>query len=243
MKPTTSATPATAPNYNNLLKRYASYASYYDRRWSRYSAATLSKALEAIPSDGQASLLDVACGTGLLAEMLRREHPQLHITGIDITPQMLERARLRVPPIAGNGVSWKLGHAENLPVEAQEFDVVTCTNAFHLVQDAPAALAEFRRTLKPGGTLVIVDWCRDFPFMRVRDKLMRVLDRQRRQIRRLNELTSAIESAGFAIQSRERFRTGMWGMMCVVALKPEVPAVDPTPRLTPSREKRNLSHR
>src|SRR5436190_19066332 len=101
-------------NYRNLLKRYAAYASYYDRRWARYSAMTLSKALQAISVDGPRAVPDVACGTGLLAQMLRRERPQLVITGVDISPQMLEQARKRTPPTPENHVSWLVGHAEDL---------------------------------------------------------------------------------------------------------------------------------
>ncbi len=243
LQPVAMNRPFSQVNYQNLLKRYAAYASNYDRRWARYSAATLSKAVDAIPSDGQASLLDVACGTGLLAEMLRREHPQLAVTGVDISPQMLERARQRVPPTPSNRIAWRQGHAEYLPVENQQFDILTCTNAFHLVQDTPRALESFRTALKPGGTLIIVDWCRDFPFMRVREAALHLLDRQRRQIRTLDELVNAIEAAGFAIQSRERFRTGMWGMMCVVALKPEIPSVDPMPAAALAKAKRHLSRR
>jgi ubiquinone/menaquinone biosynthesis C-methylase UbiE len=208
---------APTANYRNLLRRYASYAPDYDQRWAKYSRTTLRKALEAIPADGQASLLDVACGTGLLAGMLRQRHPQLRITGVDISPQMLAKAQQRIPAAPGNGVSWRLGHAEKLPVESAEFNVLTCTNAFHLVQDPHAALAEFRRALRPGGTLVLVDWCLDFPLMKVRDVVLRVFDRQRRQVRRLGELAGLLESAGFTVASRERFRTPLWGMMCVVA--------------------------
>src|SRR5882672_12909588 len=82
-------------NYRPLLKRYARYAPRYDRRFARYSAATLNKALEIIPSNGERSLLDVACGTGILVQLLHERRPQLRITGVDITPQMLEQARRR----------------------------------------------------------------------------------------------------------------------------------------------------
>lgn len=215
---------AAKTNYKNLLKRYAAYAPNYDRKWGRYSAATLSKALEAIPIDEASSLLDVACGTGLLADMLRRQRPQLSITGIDISPQMLEKATQRIPPVPGK-VTWALGTAEQLPVASAQFDVLTCTNAFHLVQDTPKALAEFHRALRPGGTLVLVDWCRDFFFMKFCDALLHIIDRQRRQIRLLNELTQAVSASGFAIESQERFRAGRWGMMCVVARSPRLPAI------------------
>jgi len=208
---------STEPNYRHLLNRYALYAPAYDALWGRYSAATLSKALEAIPAGGElSSLVDVACGTGLLAAMLLRRRPRLRFTGVDISSQMLEKARHRIPPEPGR-IEWLEGHAEELPVDNASCDVLTCTNAFHLVQDAPAALAEFRRVLKPDGVLVLVDWCRDFPLMKIRDAVMRFSDRQRRQIRGLPELVELLESSDFRIQSGERFRAGLWGLMCVTA--------------------------
>jgi ubiquinone/menaquinone biosynthesis C-methylase UbiE len=109
--------PQSPGNYGSLLKRYSAYAPVYDRRWRNYSASTLRKALENIPADGDASLLDVACGTGLLAGMLRRAHPALRITGVDISTDMLEKARQRIPP--GDGVTWRVGSAENIPLPAR----------------------------------------------------------------------------------------------------------------------------
>lgn len=211
-----------AINYENLLKRYAFYAPRYDRIFRRYSAATLRKALEAIPLEGKTWLLDVACGTGLLADMLLRERPNLHITGVDISAHMLDKARQRVPAQPGK-VEWLVGFAENLPVVTGRYDVLTCTNAFHLVQDAEAALREFRRALKPGGTLVLVDWCLDFPVMQVRNAALLIGDRQKRKIRRLADLASLVESAGFSIESQERFTPRpLWGLMCIVGRKPDV---------------------
>ena len=213
-----------AINYRHLLKRYEFYAPRYDKLFRRYSAATLGKALEAIPMEGEAWLLDVACGTGMLADMLLRKRPNLHITGVDLSPHMLERARQRIAPVPGR-VEWLVGHAEQLPVESHRFDVLTCTNAFHLVQDAPAALAEFRRVLKREGKVVLVDWCLDFPIMRVRDAALRVSDRQKRHIRRLFEMVNLMQEAGFAVEHSERFlATPVWGLMCVVAVNGPAPS-------------------
>jgi ubiquinone/menaquinone biosynthesis C-methylase UbiE len=223
--------------YDNLLKRYAHYASNYDRRFARYSQATLRHALRVIPLHETRSLLDVACGTGLLAEMLRSVRPNLHITGVDVSPDMLARAKQRIPPTTESDVEWKQGFAENLPVKSEAFDVVTCTNAFHLIQDAPTALREFRRVLKPGGELVLVDWCTDFPVMQVRDLVLRVIDRQKRAIRTLDELSSLVQEAGLPVQVQERFlATPVWGMMCVVARKPvNVPSAWRTSEAKPTR--------
>ena len=206
-------------NYRPLLKRYARYAPRYDRRFARYSAATLNKALEIIPSNGERSLLDVACGTGILVQLLHERRPQLRITGVDITPQMLEQARRRVTE--GNSVGWKLGHAEKLPVDDQQFDIVTCTNAFHLVQDAAAALREFHRVLRPGGTLVLVDWCLDYPQMRLFNLIQRIADHQKRNVRNLHEMVKLLGEAGFEVEESERFMPrALWGMMRTVARKP-----------------------
>ena len=206
-------------NYQNLLRRYASYAPNYDRKWGRYSVATLSRALEAIPAEGHSSLIDVACGTGLLADMLRQHRPHLSMTGVDISPDMLEKARERLPD-----VSWRVGRAEALPVADGQFDVLTCTNAFHLVQDAGTALMEFRRVVRPGGTIVIVDWCRDFPIMKLRHAVLQIADRQRREIRTLREQVELFERCGLTPISHEQFRAGLWGLMCVVARTPMIPS-------------------
>jgi ubiquinone/menaquinone biosynthesis C-methylase UbiE len=215
----------SSPNYQNLLQRYAAYAPNYDRKWGRYSAATLHRALEAIPAEGHSSLVDVACGTGLLAHMLRQHRPTLSITGVDISPDMLAKARQRIP-----NITWCIGRAEQLPVESGQFDVLTCTNAFHLVQDAAAALTEFRRVVRPGGTIVIVDWCRDDPIMKLRDAILHIADRQRRQIRTMREQLDLLEQCGLNAVNAERFRAGLWGLMCVVARTPPVTASTPSER-------------
>src|SRR6185503_19882908 len=162
-------------------------------------------------------LLDVARGTGLFAAMIKAQRPSLRITGVDVSPDTLELARRRLPSAPDNAVEWKQGFVESLPVESARFDVLTCTNAFHLVQDAPAASREFRRVLRPGGTLVLVDWCTDFPMMAIRRAVLQVVDHQKRSIRTLDQMAGLLADAGFQIQSSERFRAkATWGMMCIV---------------------------
>lgn len=210
---------AHASAYTKVLKRYERYAPSYDRRWARYSRATLGAALEMIPPDAGGELLDVACGTGLFEDLLRRERPGLKITGIDVSPQMLEKARERFN--GGDGIAWAVGKAEALPVEAGRFDFVTCNNAFHLVQDAPAALAEFRRALRPGGLLAIVDWCADFMQIRMLDLYSRITHHIPRQLRGLDEMAALLRDAGFVLERSQRFKaTPFWGMMRFAARRP-----------------------
>lgn len=206
------------PGYRNLLRRYERYAPDYDQRFARYSEGTLNKALQLVPHDFAGDVLDVACGTGLFITKLRADRPHARITGIDISPQMLERARQRF-----NGderVRFATGTAEHLPFDDASFDIIACNNAFHLVQDAPAALREFHRVLKSPGRVIIVDWCIDYPQIRVFDMFLRISDRQVRHIRSLQALSQLLQDARFAIAHRERFRVPpLWGLMAIAAHK------------------------
>lgn len=212
-----------AKSYQRVLRRYAGYAPTYDQRWGRYTAATVTRALEAVPREGGRSLLDVACGTGALIEMIRRRRPDLRMLGVDLSPDMLEQAKRRMSAAAhhGNTIAWKVGQAEQLPAEDGSFDILTCTNAFHLVRDGRAALTEFRRVLAPGGMMILVDWCRDFLPMRWLEAVENVTDPHGRHVYHLDELVGLVEEVGFAISAADRFKvTWFWGLMRIVANAP-----------------------
>lgn len=96
------------------------------------------------------ALLDVGCGTGRLVAALRREHPPARIVGCDFSRGMLGRAAARSP-----GGAWVQAEAARLPFADESFDALVCTEAFHWFPDPDAALAEFRRVLRPGGVVLV----------------------------------------------------------------------------------------
>jgi ubiquinone/menaquinone biosynthesis C-methylase UbiE len=162
------------------------------------------------------AVLDVACGTGTLLDMIRDAHPAVSTMGIDLSPDMLEKARTRNPESART--RWKQASAEAIPADDASFDLVTCTNAFHLVQDSRAALSEFRRVLRPAGSLIVVDWCLDYASMRLLAAWLRVADRQIRELRTLEQMNALLRSESFEIVHAERFRaTRLWGLMAIGA--------------------------
>ena len=203
--------------YRHLLYRYRRYAPNYDRHYARYSDGSLARALAMTP-DIDGDLLDVACGTGLFEAHLRQRRPRLRITGVDISPEMLASARRR---FAGDDhVRFLQGTAEQLPVESNAFDIVGCNNAFHLVQDASAALREFHRVLRARGMLIIIDWCRNAPQMALMTAGQRLLDRQVRHVRGVHEMRALLSEHRFDVQRCERFRVRpMWGLMAFSALR------------------------
>ena len=94
------------------------------------------------------SLIDVACGTGIVARVAR-EHlgPEARIVGVDVAPAMLAVARS-----VDQTIDWRQGNATSLPVaNAEHFTVLTCHQGLQFMSDKPAAIREMRRVLVPGG--------------------------------------------------------------------------------------------
>ena len=117
--------------------------------------AALTLALEFSGVGADDTVLDVACGPGILACAFARVAK--HVTGIDITPAMLERAR-QLPGERGlTNVTWRQGDVLPLPVPDGTFTLVTSRFAFHHFLDAKAVLAEMTRVCAPGGTVLVID--------------------------------------------------------------------------------------
>jgi SAM-dependent methyltransferase len=99
-------------------------------------------------------VLDVACGTGVLArEAAKRVGPEGWIAGLDLNEGMLAVARRLLPD-----VDWRQGDAAALPFADGSFDVVVSQFALMYFQDRVAALQEMWRVLKPGGRLAVASW-------------------------------------------------------------------------------------
>jgi len=101
------------------------------------------------------TVLDVACGPGLLACAFARV--ARHVTGIDITPAMLDRARKLQEEQRLTNITWRRGDVLPLPWPDGSFSVVCSRFAFHHFQDPLAVLREKKRVCRPGGHVVVVD--------------------------------------------------------------------------------------
>jgi demethylmenaquinone methyltransferase/2-methoxy-6-polyprenyl-1,4-benzoquinol methylase len=97
-------------------------------------------------------VLDVGVGTGLTARAAAAlVGPRGRVIGVDPSPGMLESA------VVPAGVELLLGSAESLPLAAASVDFISVGYALRHVADLSAALREFRRVLKPGGRLCILE--------------------------------------------------------------------------------------
>lgn len=99
-------------------------------------------------------VLDVACGTGVLArEALKRVGPDGEVVGVDINEGMLVVAKRNNP-----GITWKVGPAESLPFEANSFDRVVSQFGLMFFSDPTQAIREMKRTARSGGKIAVAVW-------------------------------------------------------------------------------------
>lgn len=141
----------TGPTYGDAYSESAAenYERYFVPAIGRPVAAGLVEAAEPRPGE---RVLDVACGTGIVARLAaERVGPDGAVEGLDPNPGMLAVARGAAP--ADASVAWHQAPAEAMPLPDGSFDVVLCGMGLQFFSDRPAGLREMRRVLAPGGRL------------------------------------------------------------------------------------------
>lgn len=108
--------------------------------------------------DGE-DVLEVAVGTGLAFRRILLTNPSGRNEGIDLTPEMLARAEARAAKTGADNYRLRVGDAYGLDFADDSFDVLVNNYMFDLLprDDFPTVLGEFRRVLRPGGRLAMVN--------------------------------------------------------------------------------------
>ncbi len=101
-------------------------------------------------------VLDVGCGTGVVALSARRQGAK--VSGLDLTPALLERAQWNAKVAGFGDIAWKEGDAEALPYPDASFDVVLSQFGHMFAPRAEVATKEMLRVLKPGGRIAFATW-------------------------------------------------------------------------------------
>ena len=138
-----------APSYDRL-NHILSFG--LDRLWWRRTA----RAFAPILARSEARIVDICCGTGdQTAALLASRPPGAEpITGLDFSPQMLDRARVKFPT---SQVNWLEADAMHLPFADNSIDLITAAFGFRNLPNYTKALAEIHRVLRPGGQLGILE--------------------------------------------------------------------------------------
>jgi demethylmenaquinone methyltransferase / 2-methoxy-6-polyprenyl-1,4-benzoquinol methylase len=143
--------------FEELPVRYdelgAALSFFQDPRWRRAMVA-------AVAAEPDERVLDVATGTGLVAEALVERYG-CRVVGLDQSAPMLARARdkLAADPALAERIDLVEGEAEAMPFADAEFDHLTFTYLLRYVDDPTATLRELARVVRPGGRLACLEFC------------------------------------------------------------------------------------
>lgn len=134
-----------------------SIPSAYDRHLGPILFAPYADDLVArLRSEPMSDVLELAAGTGILTERLRRALPATaSLVATDLNEAMLDCARARMTDLE---VVWRVADAQELPFGDESFDVVACQFGIMFVPDKARAFREARRVLRPGGRLAFSVW-------------------------------------------------------------------------------------
>jgi ubiquinone/menaquinone biosynthesis C-methylase UbiE len=200
----------------------AANVAYFDRWAQRYDEGrtgpwfrhTQDLAIGALDLRPASRILDVGCGTGVAVLRLASLAPDGRACGVDISPNMIARARRKVPERLAHRVEFQRAGSDAIPYPDASFDHALCTNSFHHYLDPLRSLAEISRVLVPGGQLVIFENAPDLSWYTwAWDRVLRRLEKGHVRYYPSGELRRLLVGAGFATVelrhlARERFTHG-----------------------------------
>ena len=193
-----------------VLEAYAAEASSYDSRWPTYTQETLDFTLAALPQlPTGAVVLDVGCGTGAaLAALLARPEVRLgQYTGLDPSEAMLSVAQRRQFAGSVPDLRWLCfpGDSAPLPLDDSSVDLVLCLSCLHFMSAPDVCVAEMQRVLRPGGTLLLGDWCADYLTVRLIELGMRLFRTPTNDVLTASQLRHLAATAAPAMRVEREF--------------------------------------
>jgi ubiquinone/menaquinone biosynthesis C-methylase UbiE len=186
--------------YDTIANRYDEYVGYTER-------LLLGDGRRWVCSQASGDVLEIGIGTG---QNLPYYPDNVRLTGVDLTPAMLNVARRRAAARQGRAVDLRVGDAQSLAFPDESFDTVVATLMLSAVPDIRRAVAEVRRILRPGGRLLLLDFVRS-PLRPVR-LIQRVLDPmfvRRYAFHLLREPVDQLGAESFIVARLERSKLGI----------------------------------
>src|SRR6266540_503301 len=197
--------PATAGDTARLRDYWDRHAPSYDRQMRFFDRVLFGDTRTWVCQQASGDVLEVAVGTGLNLGL----YPDgARLTGVDLSPAMLQRARDRARRL-GRTVDLREGDAHALAFPDASFDTVVCTFSLCGIPDQRQAIAEMRRVLRPGGLLLAdhvagsawpvraVQWLLELVTVPLGGEHLR-----RRPIEQ-------VRAQGFQLQRQDRFKLGI----------------------------------
>jgi ubiquinone/menaquinone biosynthesis C-methylase UbiE len=207
------------PDIERLRRYWDKHSGSYDRQMAFAERKFFGDSRRWVCGGAVGDVLEVGVGTGL---NLDRYPADVALTGVDLSPQMLEHARRRAVD-SGRAATLQVGDAHRLEFPDASFDTVVCTFSLCAIPDERRAVAEMWRVLRPGGRLRLADHVVSTSApVRLLQRLLELVmipmageNFRRRPVLHVRE-------NGFVIEQQERFKAGI--VERVVARKPDTGA-------------------
>ena len=138
-----------------IIDQFSRQAVPFSQQQAHSKESFLNLLLEMSGVGPEDTVLDVACGPGLVACAFAARAK--HVTGIDLTPAMIARAQEIQRDQGLTNLTWQIGNVLPLPFPEAAFSLVITRYTFHHFLDPKAVLAEMVRVCRPGGRVLVAD--------------------------------------------------------------------------------------
>ncbi|TVV69898.1 class I SAM-dependent methyltransferase [Sphingomonas solaris] len=195
---------ASTAHDTKIVDQFTRWAQPFADLSVHADADGMARTLAAAAITPEMAVLDVACGPGIVAcaaAPLAR-----HITGIDLTPAMIDQARGRQRNAGLDNITWQVGDATRLPFEDDRFDVVLTRYSFHHIPDPGAALREMTRVCRPGGRVVVIDATPTADTQAAYDRMETLRDPSHASALTLDQLRALGQRAGLIERGTDFYR-------------------------------------
>lgn len=192
-------------------KIYSEFSHLYDKIFSRIFCERINLVITSLKIQPGAKVLEVGVGTGL---SLAAYPSHCEVTGIDIAPEMLDRARQKATENGWRHFRLLQMDALNLDFPDDSFDYVTSFHVISVVPDPVRMMQEIHRVCKPGGTVAIINHFRTTkPIL---GPLISALDPITRRLGWISSLCLSQAFDGVPLRIEKRFKTSPFSLFTVV---------------------------
>jgi ubiquinone/menaquinone biosynthesis C-methylase UbiE len=197
---------ATMAETGRVRELYEQEARHYDRRIAFFEKVLFGDGRRWVCSRARGDVLELAVGTGRNLDLYP---PDVRLTGIELSPAMLDIARRRARDL-GRDADLRVGDAQALEFSDGRFDTVACTLSLCTIPDDRAAVAEARRVLRPGGRLLLLEHVRSTrPAVRAAQRALDPLAVRFAADHLAREPLEHLTAEGFVVDEVERSKLGI----------------------------------
>jgi ubiquinone/menaquinone biosynthesis C-methylase UbiE len=190
------------------VERWDRWAQSFDSGgWvHRYLRDCQSRVISLLDVKEDIHLLDVGCGTGwAIGEAATLFNNKGLFYGIDLSPRMIEKAKENFS--GKENFHFLEASAESIPLDGVFFDIIICTNSFHHYLHPDQAMNEFYRLLKKGGKVYILDATTDAWYMKIIDRIMKLLESGFVKFYSTKEYQQLFQNAGLKYSASKKIKS------------------------------------